>query len=152
MAANDMDEEKVEFFDTLEEELKLDRTVVFREFWTLGIRLVMEKGKWVVRDNDKRKKDKYEEVLRRIGVEDDGRRSRNSAILTPKVISGLDGNHAPWSSSHATTIQPHPQPHAQRPLRVAETTPLLSTSSPSSDPAHSNYPSHPFFLCGCPCS
>lgn len=151
MAANDMDEEKLEFFDTLEEELKLDRTVVFREFWTLGIRLVMEEGVWVVKGNDKRKKDKYKDV------EDDWRRSRNPDLPPSEVMSGLDGNHAPWSSSHVITTQPQPQPQPQlqpqpqpSPLR-AETTPLLPTSSSPSDPPHGKYRSHSTNICGCLC-
>lgn len=151
MAANDLDEEKVAFFDTLEEEIKLDRTVVFREFWTLGIRLVMEEGVWVVKGNDKRKKDKYEDVQRGAGIEDDGRRSSNSDLSPSKVMSGLDGNHAPWSSSHAIIIQPQPQPQPQpqsSPL-TAETAPLLSKGS---DPAHSKYRSLPTITCGCLCS
>lgn len=122
---------------------------MFREFWTLGIRLVKEEGVWVAKGNDKRKKDKYEDVQGRKGVEEDGRRSKNSDLPPSKVVSGLDGNHAPRSSSHAITIQPQPQPQSS-PL-AAETTPLLSTSSPPSDAAHSKYRSHSTIICGCGC-
>lgn len=155
MTANDMDEEKVGFFDTLEKELNLDRTVVFREFWTLGIRLVMEKGKWVVRDNDKIKRDKYAEVKQERG-RDDAQRPRNSSlehstavfdrITARKSATALKNMQA----LHSSSIEPRPQP--QPSLLAIETTPLLSTTHPSSDSTHDTDSGLSTIICGCPCS
>lgn len=153
MAGNDMDEEKVGFFDTLEEELKLDRTVVFREFWSLGIRLVMEKGKWLVRDNDKIKRDKYAEVKPERG-QDDAQRTRSSSLqhstavfdrVTPRQSATALKN---MPALHLSSIEPQPQPS---PLAI-ETTCLLPTTHPSSDSAHDTDPGLLTIICGCLCS
>ena len=150
-----MDVEKVGFFDTLEEELNLDRTVVFRDFWTLGIRLVMESRKWVVRENDKIKSDKYAEVKQERG-RDDAQRPRNSSLqhstavfdrVTPRKSATALKN---MPALHSSSIEPQPQPQPS-PLAI-ETTPLLSTTHPSSDSTHDTDPGLPTIISGCPCS